>query len=370
MFLIPALILAPIMIYLYFYAKRTLRFWGAPIEKKWLRRLLMAACLLLGILSSNLWSSMVMIILHLFLSAALIDLLHWLIHRFIKGAPWKQIYGSGLLPLILTLSLLGFGYWNMGHVIQKPYTIYTEKSIREGGYRIAFISDLHFGLSMDAEKLAAYAQEIAKEQPDMVLLGGDIVDESTTKEEMEQAFQILGSVPSTYGTFYVYGNHDRALYSADPDFSQQQLQQALTEAKIQILSDEAVAINEEFILVGREEVTYAAYNGNTRTQSEKLLETVDPSDFILLLDHQPRELEANQKAGVDLQLSGHTHAGQIWPAGWLSEVFHFNEMTYGQRQMESFQIIVSSGMAGWGYPIRTSGRSEYVMISLQRKEIR
>lgn len=364
-FLIPALLLAPIMIYLYFYAKRTLHFWGAPTEKRWLRLLLMAACLLLGILSSNLWSSMVMIILHLFLSGVLVDLVYWLLRRL--GFKKEKIYRSGLLPVILTLAVLGFGYWNMGHVVEKPYTIYTEKPIREEGYRIAFLSDLHFGLSMDTEKLAAYAQKIAEAKPDMVLLGGDIVDESTTQEEMQQAFQILGAIPSTYGTFYVYGNHDRALYSADPYFTAQQLQQAMAGAGIRVLSDEAVSLNEEFTLVGREEVSYAAHGSGVRAQSAKLLEAVDPSDFILLLDHQPRELEANQEAGVDLQLSGHTHAGQIWPAGWLSDLFHFNEMTYGQRQTEGFQIIVSSGMAGWGYPIRTSGRSEYVMISLQKK---
>lgn len=361
-FLLPALILVPIMVYLYFYMKRSLRFWGAPVEKSWLRLLLMAACLLLGIVSANLWSSMIIVILHLFLAGVLVDLVNLPMRKIARKTPWQKIYKSGILPLLLTMLVLGLGHWNMRHVVKQDYTIYTEKEIRSEGYRVAFISDLHFGLSMDVEELKAYGEKIANEKLDMVLLGGDIIDESTTLADMQEALQVLGQIPSAYGTFYVYGNHDRALYSAEPYFTAQQLKEALEDAGIQILSDQAISVTDDFTLVGREDISY----NTSRAPSAKLIEQVDASDFILLMDHQPRDLEANREAGIDLQLSGHTHAGQIWPAGWLSDLFHFNELTYGYRQMEGFQVIVSSGMAGWGYAIRTSGHSEYLIISIQK----
>lgn len=84
----------------------------------------------------------------------------------------------------------------------------------------------------------------------------------------------------------------------------------------------------------------------------------------MLLDHQPGKLKENEEAGFDLQISGHTHAGQIWPTGPLMELMGINEINYGHRRLNTLDVIVSSGIAGWGYPVRTGGHSEYVMIHL------
>lgn len=364
---VPALLVAPVVIYLYFYAKRSLHYWKVPTEKRWVRLVILAACIGVGLLSANIWSTSIIVVLHVFMFGAVMELLNLALKRACKGNFWKNLYCCGLVPLAATLLVLLFGYWNMNHVVETDYTVYTQKDIRDEGYQIAFLSDLHYGISMDQQKLQAYADEIAEKQPDLVLLGGDIVDESTMLENMQQVFQILGSIPSTFGTYYVYGNHDRALYTSTPDFTPAQLQQAMEDAGVRVLSDETVQLSEDLVLAGREDISYSGYTAG-RAPSAKLLEQVDPADFIVMLDHQPRDFQANQEAGADLQLSGHTHAGQIWPIGLISEAFHFNELTYGQLQMEGFQVIVSSGMAGWGYTIRTSGRSEYVMISVKENE--
>ena len=89
--------------------------------------------------------------------------------------------------------------------------------------------------------------------------------------------------------------------------------------------------------------------------------------FILLLDHQPSELEKNSELGYDLQLSGHTHKGQIWPVGLISELFNFNELEYGYKEIDDFKVIVSSGISGWNYPIRTGSKSEYVIIDILKQ---
>ena len=101
-----------------------------------------------------------------------------------------------------------------------------------------------------------------------------------------------------------------------------------------------------------------------RTDLEELTENIEPDKMRILLDHQPGDLKENEQAGIDLQISGHTHAGQIWPTGQLMELMGINEINYGYRKMGNLQVIVSSGMAGWGYPIRTGGHCEYVMIQV------
>ena len=90
--------------------------------------------------------------------------------------------------------------------------------------------------------------------------------------------------------------------------------------------------------------------------------------FILLLDHQPCALEAADRAGCDLMLSGHTHAGQIWPSGLISQGTGMVELNYGYRMMNHLQVIVSSGIAGWAYPVRTSKHCEYVIVTVERAE--
>lgn len=130
---------------------------------------------------------------------------------------------------------------------------------------------------------------------------------------MQEAFEILGQIQSTYGVYYVYGNHDQNNYTSMPNYTKEQL---------------------------------------------------DPAQKWIVLDHQPAEYRQAAEAGCDLILSGHTHAGQIWSAGLFAALFHFDELNYGEKDVENLHAIVTSGIAGWGYPIRTERHSEYVVIQL------
>lgn len=363
--LMPVLLMTPVMIYFFFFIRRLVRFWFHPQWKWWHTALIIVVCIGLGYFSSSLFTSGIVVVMHLFLFCLSADVLN-LFFRKIKGLRWwPGLYRSGMLPIAVTIAVLVFAYWNIHHVVQTDYTVETGKAIRQEGYRVIFVSDLHAGLTLDSEGLQKYAREIAALHPDLVILGGDIVDEGTSLECMQLSFRILGDIPSELGTFYVYGNHDRSNHWGECDYTTEQLDTAMTEAGIQVLSDEVMQLTEDLVLVGRED---ASFGGNReRLSAEQLLEGVSKEDFIVLLDHQPLELVKNRELGVDLQLSGHTHNGQIWPVGLVSESFEINEMTYGIQQMEDYHIIVSSGMAGWGYPFRTSGHSEYVMVDIQGK---
>ena len=204
-----------------------------------------------------------------------------------------------------------------------------------------------------------YCNDISKENPDFVLLGGDIVDERTTLQQMQQTFQVLSTIQNQYGIYYVYGNHDQALYASQPAFTPEILKQTIEQNNIHILCDNSIRIQDEITLIGRDD------RSHQRVSTSDLLQNVSSDDFLLLMDHQPVELDTNNRLQIDLQVSGHTHGGQMFPVGILSEWLGFGEMNYGYRQLSHMQVVVSSGIAGWGYPLRTGSQSEYLIINIQ-----
>lgn len=262
-----------------------------------------------------------------------------------------------LLPVLALCLLLGYGRYNMGRIVKTEYTVLSDKL--SGEYRIVLITDTHYGTIQDPAVLRAAAEEINALAPDIVILGGDIVEEDTSKEAMEEAFRTLGSLKSTYGVYYVYGNHDRQLYTDAPAYTENELAQAVTANGIVILDDRTVNIGRELVLAGREDVG----RRQGRLPAQELLKGADRSRFLIVADHQPVGAEENAAQGVDLELSGHTHAGQLLPIGYINILRGMRN--YGLSRADGCTVIVSSGVAGWGFPIRTQGRCEYAVITLR-----
>lgn len=367
--IISFLLLIPVGVYLYFYLLRIADFWKLERKIKKVKMVAALIAILAIICSVNLFGFGALVVLHMTGAALCMEILNLIFaslhkHRIIKIGLWNKIFCCGAVPVIITALILGYGYFNMGNVIETDYTIHTEKAVPEKGYRIALIADLHFGTTMNEEKLKKYCNEIQSKKPDLVVLCGDIVDEKTTRIQMENAAKILGSIKSTYGTFYVYGNHDKSTYTSKPNFSEQQLKNQLVSNRIHVLEDEIYNVNDNFTIIGRKDKGFSS--GIKRKTSEELLKNADTNNFLLLLDHQPSELQENSRAGMDLQLSGHTHGGQIWPVGLISDKLGFGQMNYGYKKIGRYQIIVTSGIGGWGYPIRTGHHSEYVVVDVRR----
>lgn len=367
-FALPALAMTLVGVYLYFYLKRILKFFCKKADKRITRFCLILLSIALVLPAINIWSVQAVIVLHFFAFSLVVDIVFFLSKKIFRKRSlvlWKKIYQCGVLPVFGVILVLFGGWWNMVHPVETHYTVYTQKEIREEGYRIALISDLHFPTTMNLEKLHTYCEKISQTSPDFIVLCGDIVDERTPRAQMLEVFPELASMKSTYGVFYVYGNHDRGRYSRDTQFTEGELAQVIKASGIHILSDEIYTINDDLTLIGRED-----RSAFVRKDSQQLLEEADKNTFLLLLDHQPRELIESDTAGYDLQLSGHTHGGQIFPVGLFSELFsRFGDMNYGYDQMEHMQVIVSSGIAGWGYAIRTGSHSEYVIIDLKKQSI-
>ncbi len=240
----------------------------------------------------------------------------------------------------------------MTNIVRTEYTLTTNKEIPAGGYTIALIADTHFENATTLSMIEHMMEQVKEDKPDLVLLGGDLVDENTSHDGMKALFPLLGSVHPPLGTYYVYGNHDLQRYAASPTFSEKELNETITESGIQILADQTVQLTDTFFLAGRRDRTMG------QMPAKDLLLEADPKEYILLLDHQPYDFKLKQEAGADLTLSGHTHAGQIFPAG----MFTAGDLNYGEKIVDTLTAIVTSGASGWGFPIRTSKHSEYVII--------
>lgn len=353
-------------VYSYFYIKRIFTFAGVNMSRRSSKIICFCAALAVAAACVNVWSIAALIVLHILGMSVFCDLIFLFFRKVYKkqdgriGKKVSSFYRCGLLPVIITAILLGYGFYNMGHVVKKEYQITTEKNVND--YRIALITDAHYGTIQDPELLDRAVEELNKEELDAVILGGDIVEEDTSKEEMQQAFQVFGGIKTSHGIYYVFGNHDRQPYSDNPSYTDEELVTAIEKNHITILEDSYVEINEELIIAGRGDAMWG--NSSGRKSMEEILQGVDRNRYIITADHQPVQTEENDAQGVDLELSGHTHAGQIWPVGWLSELA--GVLNYGVYQEGDCKVIVSSGFTGWGYPLRTEGHCEYVIINLSQ----
>ncbi|MBQ7355323.1 MAG: metallophosphoesterase [Clostridia bacterium] len=370
--LIPVIL--AIALYFYFFLRRMLQTFGAPVNKRPLQIGIGAVSLLLGWFSSDIMGDAAVVVLHVFMLAVLMHPIHFAMRKiFSKRSEktlgvWKKIYGSGAIPILLSALLLVSGYFNLHNVVQTSYTVHTDKDIRDGGYRIALIADVHFGVSLDYNELLEKCQEINTTKPDIVILCGDIIDGSTTDEQMNEVYRALGTLKSEFGTYYVHGNHDRPFSYDSYTYTYDDQIRAMKENGIIVLQDDVVQITDDFVLVGREDRSADRFGYGKRASLTELFDKVDTTDFVLTLDHQPNEYAENGKIGTDLLLSGHTHGGQLFPLNLLMKIIPFNDGVYGRYEIDAdTTAIITSGFAGWNYPVKTAAPAEYVIIDVVGK---
>lgn len=311
------------------------------------------------------YGTWVIILLHITAFLLIIDGIALIVRKIHKGefksGICYKIYKSGIIAILMAALMCGYGRYNIFHVVRTEYTVQTQKNIRSEGYKLVLLSDLHYGVTMNDAQLQEVVDRINNENADIIVLDGDIVDESTTFEQMKSAFRILGQAESKYGVYYVYGNHDKNNYASKPNYTAETLADTIRGSGIKILEDDTTLINQEVVLIGRAD--WSDTNGN-RKDISTLVGGLNNKQEWIVLDHQPAEYENVEKAGADLILSGHTHAGQIWPAGLFASILHFDDLNYGKIQHGNLNAIVTSGIAGWAYPIRTEKHSEYVVLNI------
>lgn len=359
-FVIPVIVMVPILIYLYIWFNRFLTLIPGISDRlrHGLAALLATAA---AYLCWPIYRTGGVVISHFLVAGLLMELIHFAVKKKNHGEIpkiWSFLYRSGILSVAIVAAVFLYGYINMQTVYERNYEIASEKVQRD--MKFAAISDLHLGTNMDTDKLSGYLDGISSKTPDALLLAGDIFDENTTRDEMMRAAELFGQVKTAFGTYYVLGNHDPNHYVTEKQYTEEEMCQTLSEAGVHVLQDETVVL-EGLNIIGRRDASSAS-----RLETKELTAQGKPSQLTLLIDHQPLGLQANADAGVDLQISGHTHAGQIWPTGKLMELLGVSEMNYGYKRIDTMNTIVTSGIGGWGYAIRTGGHCEYVMIDVRK----
>ncbi len=296
-------------------------------------------------------TSSIFVLLYLVMIFLLLDLgrlVHlvpkaWLHHNWVTTA--------AVAGVMLTIFVCGaIHYYNK---VRVEVALTTSKPLPHP-YRIVMMSDLHLGYHNTREDLARWVDMVNAEKPDLVLIAGDIIDISVhplIEEDMAQELRRLQAP-----VYACLGNHE--YYSGEP-----RAEQFYRDANIHLLIDSAAVVDSALVIIGRDDRTnrrrksLAQLTSNLNSQISSL-----KSLYTIVLDHQPYHLEETEQAGIDFQLSGHTHRGQVWPISWITDALY--ECSWGSHQRGSTHYYVSSGIGIWGGKFRIGTQSEYVVATL------
>jgi predicted MPP superfamily phosphohydrolase len=285
---------------------------------------------------------------------------------------WQALYAGGLSVWVLTALLIGYGRIRAHTLRVTRYTLSTPKALPGGHLRIVQLSDLHPGSTMNARRIPELRERIEALRPDLIVLTGDVFDETTPRTEFEAFGQLFAELAAPLGKWFVFGNHDLGHHWRDPQYDRADLETMFSRAKVRVLEDVAVLAGRgetphPVRLVGRKDWLYTEHK---RFSPWMLMPAGPDAVYTIVLDHEPRELWADAAAGADLILCGHTHGGQIWPLGLLSKLFRYNDVNYGYKQITpTCAAIVSGGTGTWSYQVRTEGRTEIVCVDITQSGV-
>lgn len=328
---------------------------------RWCVVLLMAACFfsmipfLFGVLDRlplnvasmcyNVSTSSIFILLYLVIIFLVVDIarvVHLLPKEFLHNSLWQTVTLSALM-LIIFLA----GNINYRHKVRVPLQLTTEKHLGKS-YKLVLVSDLHLGYHNRRSELSRWVGLINAEQPDLILIAGDIIDNSVRplrEEGMAEEFRRLKApVYACLGNHEYISGHDKAL-----DFYQA--------AGIHLLRDDIAVIDSTLRIIGRED------RSNPRRKEVSDLSSNGPDSlYTILLDHQPYHLEDAEQNHIDFQFSGHTHRGQVWPISWITDAIY--ECSFGPWQRGDTHYYISSGLGIWGGKYRIGTQSEYIVATI------
>ncbi|KAA9021570.1 metallophosphoesterase [Niallia endozanthoxylica] len=275
----------------------------------------------------------------------LANLLYFLLKK--KGIKWM---GLGIMLFFAIIFSVGsFNAWNP---IVRSYDVNIPKKTELPGIKILLASDLHLGPIVGVSHLQKLVDIADNVQPDLILLAGDTIDDDIEPFVENNMQKLMAELQAPLGVYAISGNHD--VYGNDL----LRLEHELTNAGVQVLRDETVLIQNQFYLTGRKDPAEG-----DRYEIQSLLKGLDKSKPIIMMDHQPNELQLAEKYGADVLVSGHTHNGQLAPANLITGMLFENDGGYLQKN--SLHSFVSSGFGTWGPPLRIGSRSEVMVINLQ-----
>ena len=260
-----------------------------------------------------------------------------------------SITHSFFYALVITVAVLIYGHINYLTPRIAEIDIQLDKPL-DTPLKVVAISDVHLGEGTSKRRLKRYVELINRQQADVVVIGGDLIDNSITPLYREQMHEELNMLNAPQGVYMAVGNHE---FISGIERSEE----FLAKTDITVLRDEVATLPCGVQIIGRDD-----RSNRRRKGLEELLEQADTTKPILLLDHQPYELSKNDSLKVDIEFCGHTHRGQVWPLSWLVDSMY--EQSHGFRKWSYSNIYVSSGLSLWGPPFRIGTSSDMAVFNI------
>jgi uncharacterized protein len=302
------------------------------------------------------------IMVYAFLTVLLIDFSRMLNHFFhvFPAFFYTDYEKTRLVALLISVCIVvmtvtaGFINARLPRITNLEITI-NKKVNGEKSLKIVMVSDIHMGTLIAKHRTNYLVGKINSLKPDLILFAGDVVDEDLAPVIRRNLGEMLSQLKAKHGIYGITGNHE-FIGGAEPAVKY------LTAHGIKMLRDTAVLVDDYFYLVGRDDRDKPRFTRKERKPLEEIMAHVDRSYPVILMDHQPFHLSKAVEQGVDLQLSGHTHHGQLWPFNYITNAIY--ELSWGYKQIGQTHFYVSSGFGSWGPPVRLGNRPEIVEIDV------
>ena len=292
-------------------------------------------------------NSWLIIMFYLLMAFLLLD-----IGRLISLVPATWLKDNGITTLVLTgIMLVTFiaGNIHYHNKVRQEINLTTDKQL-ERPLKVVMLSDLHAGFHNPRAEVGRWVDLVNAESPDLILIAGDLIDGNVrpllAKGTAEELRRFNAPVYACLGNHEYITGIDKSLNLLD-------------DTGIHVLRDSVASIA-GVTIIGRDD-----RSNRGRKSLEQLVRGADTTRYIIMLDHQPYHLEQAEHCGVDLQLSGHTHRGQVWPLNWVTRAMY--ECDYGSWKRGKTDYYVSSGMGIWGGKFRIGTCSEYAVITITPK---
>ena len=300
--------------------------------------------------------------LYLFLAVLLLDIVRLLNHFFsfypafitTSYEKTKFYIFSGIG--IITLLVIAAGHINTLHPRIKTLDLHIPKQANGlTSMKAVLMSDIHLGTLIGNGHFEKIVQKVENLNPDIILLAGDVLDEDLEPVLRQNIGETLQRLSAPMGVYGVMGNHEY-IGGAEPAYDY------LVANGLKIIRDTVVKVNDSFYLIGREDRDKPRFAGRERKPLEELIKMANPSFPLILMDHQPYYLEKAAELGIDLQVSGHTHHGQLWPLNYITSAIY--TISHGYGKIGQMHAYVSNGVGSWGPPVRVGNRPEIVVLNI------
>ena len=283
-----------------------------------------------------------------------------------------SVISIGSVVVACAVATCLYGIFNARNIQVNEYSVTVNKSCGSDKHlKAVLVADLHMGYAIGVDHITNMVEKINQQDADIVIIAGDIFDNSYDGMDDPEGIKAqLKSIKSKYGVYAVYGNHDideKILMGFTFDWGGKQLHSEkmtnfMKECNIKLINDESVLINDEFYLVGRRDTDKPGTEDGTRAEISELTKDLDKTKPIFVLSHEPDELQKTADAGADIDFSGHTHDGQLFPGNLTIGLFWENPC--GMIQKDNMYSIVTSGVGVYGTFMRVGTDAEICSVDI------